>query len=47
MCGLREWAHGITGASPEWVGSVARGIAFFPVMMSVYAVFYAAWWPFA
>lgn len=36
-----------TTQAPEWFGSAARGIAFFPVMMSAYAVFYAAWWPFA
>lgn len=36
-----------TRPAPEWFGSAARGIAFFPVMMSAYAVFYAAWWPFA
>ncbi|WP_147917219.1 hypothetical protein [Ruania zhangjianzhongii] len=33
--------------APEGFGSAARGIAFFPVLMSGYAVFYAAWWPFA
>ncbi len=34
-------------APPEWFGSAARDIAFFPVAMSGYAVFYAVWWPFA
>lgn len=38
-----------TGAAhaPEWFGSAARGIAYFPIAMSGYAVFYALWWPFA
>lgn len=33
--------------APEWFGAAANSIAFFPVMMGGYAVFYAAWWPFA
>ncbi|GAA1632949.1 hypothetical protein [Leucobacter chromiireducens] len=36
-----------TRDSPEHLGNAARAIAFFPLLMSVYAVFYAAWWPFA
>lgn len=41
--------HVPTGAiqGPDWFGSAARGIAFFPLLMSVYAVFYAVWWVFA
>ena len=31
-------------AIPEWFGVEARANAFFPVMMSVYLVFYSAWW---
>lgn len=31
-----------TTQAPEWFGSAARGIAFFPVMMSAFAIFYAA-----
>jgi hypothetical protein len=37
---------GVTQA-PGWFGSAAQSNAFFPVLMSAYAVFYAAWWPFA
>ena len=33
--------------TPEWYGSTARATAFFPLMMAVYMVFYAAWAPFA
>lgn len=33
--------------SPEGLGDSARAIAFFPLLMSIYTVFYAAWWPFA
>ena len=33
--------------APEWYGSTARATAFFPLMMAVYMVFYAAWAPFA
>lgn len=34
-------------AAPEWFGAAARGISFFPVMMSVYMLIYSIWWPFA
>jgi hypothetical protein len=33
--------------APEWFGAAARSVSFFPVMMSVYALVYAVWWPFA
>ncbi|MGO3886506.1 MAG: hypothetical protein ACTJHU_09435 [Mycetocola sp.] len=33
--------------APEWFGSAATTIAFFPIMMSGYALFYAAWLPVA
>lgn len=33
--------------APEWFGAAARGIAFFPVMMSAYMIIYSIWWPFA
>lgn len=44
---MASQAQAGTMQAPDWFGSAARGIAFFPVMMSAYAVFYAAWWPFA
>ena len=33
--------------APAWFGSAARGMAVLPLLMAVYLVFYAAWWPFA
>ncbi|WP_427870116.1 hypothetical protein [Leucobacter luti] len=44
---MASLARAGTQQAPEWFGSAAQGIAFFPVMMGVYAVFYSAWWPFA
>lgn len=35
------------GHAPRWFGATARGRAFFPLLMSVYVVFYSVWWPFA
>lgn len=32
---------------PEWFGAAARGISFFPLLMSVYMIIYSVWWPFA
>lgn len=36
-----------TVQAPEWFGAAARGISFFPVIMGVYMIVYAVWWPFA
>lgn len=33
--------------APDWYGAAARGISFFPVMMSVYMLIYSVWWPLA
>src|SRR5690606_34674983 len=33
--------------APDGFGAAASSIAFFPALMGGYAVFYAAWWPFA
>lgn len=33
--------------APAWFGAAAQGIAFFPLLMSVYLIVYSAWWPFA
>ena len=40
-------AQGAATAAPDGFGSAVRDIAFFPVVMSAYAIFYAVWWPFA
>lgn len=52
---MRTWqnghmaSHPQSGATPapDWFGAAAQDIAFFPIMMSGYAIFYAVWWPFA
>ena len=32
---------------PQGFGSAARSVAFFPILMAGYAIFYSVWWPFA
>lgn len=32
---------------PKGFGSSARSVAFFPILMGGYAIFYSVWWPFA